>query len=67
MRTGHATESMRESCMMGYVVLWIWGYVMEIRTQRAFPDPWSEEMFIYACLHFACVSVGVCGRHVIYN
>ncbi len=58
---------MRESCMMGYVVLWVWGYVMEIRARSAFPVPLSEEMFIYACLHFACVSVCVRGRLVIYN
>ncbi len=58
---------MRESCMMGYVVLWVWGYVMEIRARSAFPVPLSEEMFIYACLHFACVSVCVRGRLVIHN
>lgn len=34
--------------------------------KRAFPVLLSEEMFIYACLHF-CVRVCVCGRHVIYN
>lgn len=64
---GRAKMIMRESCMMGYVVLWIWGYVMETRIRSAFPVPLSEEMFIYACLHFACVSVCVRGRHAIYN
>lgn len=63
--TGRSKMIKREICMMGYVVLWIWGYVMEIRTRSAFPVPLSEEMFIYACLHFVCVSVCVRGRHEI--
>lgn len=56
---GRAKEIMHESCMMGYVVLWIWGYVMEMWTQRRghFLCP-KRCLFMRVCTS-ACVSVCV--------